>query len=52
MMDKIKDVVNSWWFNVAATGVLAAALLVYGMKLYAGIAAGWALSRFWTYLRS
>lgn len=52
MLDKIKSIVNSWWFEMAATGLLAAGLLAYGYPMYAGIAAGWAASKLFSYLRS
>ena len=36
MLDKIKAIVNSWWFEMATTGAAGIALLVYGHKMYAG----------------
>ena len=50
MLDKIKDVVNSWYIGIAATGLLGAMLLTYGYKLYAGLALGWAACKAWGYL--
>jgi hypothetical protein len=52
MLDKIKDVVNSWYIGIAATGLLGAMLLTYGYKLYAGLALGWAACKAWEYLSS
>ena len=42
-MEKFTKLLNSWWINIASTGVLFIALLSYGYKLYAGVALGWAL---------
>ena len=50
MLDKVKQIVNSWYIGIAATGLLGAALLVYGHKLYAGVALGWAACKTWEYL--
>jgi hypothetical protein len=51
MLEKVKSIVNSWWFEMAATGLLGAALLVYGHKFYAGMALGWAACKVLSYLR-
>jgi hypothetical protein len=51
MLDKVKSIVNSWWFEMAATGLLGAGLLAYGYPLYAGVAFGWATCRLFAYLR-
>jgi len=50
MLDKVKSVVNSWYFGIGATGLAGGMLLVYGYKLYAGIAVGWAACKAWEYL--
>jgi hypothetical protein len=50
MLDKVKTVVNSWYFGIAATGLAGALLLTYGYKMYAGIALGWAACKAWEYL--
>jgi len=50
MLHKIKDIANSWYVGIAATGLLGAALLIYGHKLYAGIALGWAACKAWEFL--
>jgi len=49
-MEKIKEIVNSWYIGIAATGVGGLLLLTYGYKLYAGLALGWAASKAWEYL--
>ena len=41
MLEKVKEIVNSWYVGIIATGVLGGMLLAYGYKLYAGIAIGW-----------
>ena len=43
-MKTIITILKSWWIDIAATGLLGVALLMYGYKLYAGIALGWALN--------
>jgi len=43
-MKTIITILKSWWIDIAATGLLGVALLVYGYKLYAGIALGWAIN--------
>tara|TARA_R110000772_G_scaffold82357_3_gene174703 strand:- start:429 stop:701 length:273 start_codon:yes stop_codon:yes gene_type:complete len=43
-MKTIITILKSWWIDIAATGLLGVALLIYGYKLYAGIALGWALN--------
>jgi hypothetical protein len=50
MLDKVKTVVNSWYFGIAATGVLGMMAWAYGYKLYAGLAFGWAACKAWEYL--
>ena len=50
MLEKVKGVVNSWYFGIGATGLGGILLLTYGYKLYAGIAIGWAASKAWEYL--
>ena len=41
-MKKVLQILNSWWINSAAAGLLGVGLLAYGYKLYAGVAIGWA----------
>jgi len=41
-MEKVLEILKSWWINSAATGLLGVLLLSYGYKLYAGLALGWA----------
>jgi len=43
-MKAIIKILNSWWIDIAATGLLGAVLLMYGYKLYSGIALGWAIN--------
>tara|TARA_Y100000389_G_C17454916_1_gene517450 strand:- start:369 stop:656 length:288 start_codon:yes stop_codon:yes gene_type:complete len=43
-MKTIITILKSWWIDIAATGLLGVALLIYGYKLYAGIALGWAIN--------
>ena len=43
-MKTIITILKSWWIDIAATGLLGVVLLMYGYKLYAGIALGWALN--------
>jgi uncharacterized membrane protein (UPF0182 family) len=43
-MKTIITILKSWWIDIAATGLLGVVLLLYGHKLYAGIAIGWALN--------
>jgi len=50
MLDKVKEVVNSWYIGIGATGILGGMLLAYGYKLYAGLALGWAACKAWEYL--
>jgi len=50
MLDKVKTVVNSWYFGIAATGILGMMAWAYGYKLYAGLAFGWAACKAWEYL--
>jgi hypothetical protein len=50
MLQKIKDITNSWYIGMATTGLLGIALLSYGYKLYAGLALGWALCKTWEFL--
>jgi hypothetical protein len=52
MIDKIKSVVNAWWFETAATALAGIVLLAYGKMLYAGIALGWAARRMFSVLKS
>jgi hypothetical protein len=52
MLEKIKDVVNSWYIGLATTTIAGIMLLSYGYKLYAGIAIGWAACKAWEYLSS
>tara|TARA_R110000824_G_scaffold120384_2_gene275716 strand:+ start:1399 stop:1557 length:159 start_codon:yes stop_codon:yes gene_type:complete len=49
-MEKIKEIVNSWYIGIAATGLGGLLLLTYGYKLYAGLALGWAGCKAWEYL--
>jgi len=39
-MEKVKAIVNSWWFKSALYGGLATALFIKGEVFYAGIAIG------------
>ncbi len=50
MLEKVKNIVNSWYIGVGTTGLLGAALLIYGYKLYSGLALGWAACKAWEYL--
>jgi len=43
-MKTIITILKSWWIDTAATGLLGVVLLMYGHKLYAGIALGWAIN--------
>ena len=43
-MKAIIKILNSWWIDIAATGLLGVVLLMYGYKLYSGIALGWAIN--------
>jgi hypothetical protein len=52
MLEKVKEIVNSWYVGIVATGILGGMLLTYGYKLYAGIALGWAACKAWEYLTS
>jgi|TARA_R110002074_G_scaffold321612_1_gene492084 hypothetical protein len=52
MLEKVKEIVNSWYVGIIATGVLGGMLLAYGYKLYAGIAIGWAACKAWEFLTS
>lgn len=52
MLDKIKAIVNSWWFEMATTGGAGVALWMYGHRMYAGFALGWAACKLFSYLRS
>ena len=51
-MEKISEVLNAWWFQAAASGALGVALIIYGYPLYAGIALGWGICKFVSYLKS
>lgn len=51
-MEKVKAIVNSWWFQAAATGCAGALLLAYGHILYGGIALGWAGCKTFDYLKA
>jgi hypothetical protein len=51
-MKKVKEIVNSWWFQSALTGAAGLALLSYGYPMYAGVAFGWALCKVFGYIRS
>lgn len=50
-MKKVTEILESWWINIAATGLLGLILLAYGFKLYAGIALGWAACKALDYLK-
>ncbi len=50
MLEKVKQVVNSWYIGIAATGIGGLLLLTYGYPLYAGLALGWAACKAWEYL--
>lgn len=52
MLEKVKEIVNSWYVGIVATGILGGMLLTYGYKLYAGVAIGWAVCKAWEYLTS
>ena len=43
-MKTIIKILKSWWVDIAATGLLGVVLLIYGYKLYSGIALGWAIN--------
>ena len=43
-MKALIKILNSWWIDIAATGLLGVVLLMYGYKLYSGIALGWAIN--------
>lgn len=51
-MKTIITILKSWWIDIAATGLLGVVLLMYGYKLYAGIALGWALNSLFKSLKS
>lgn len=52
MMEEVKRVVNSWWFQSAATAGAGLLLWMYGHPLYAGIAFGWSACKVFNYMRS
>ena len=52
MLEKVKSILNAWWFEATSTALLGVAFLVFGHKFFAGAAIGWALNRIVTYLRS
>jgi len=45
-MDKIFEVVNSFWFKSAVAGAIGCGLLIYGHELWAGFAFGIAVDEF------
>jgi hypothetical protein len=51
-MKTIIKILKSWWIDAATTGLLGVVLLIYGYKLYAGIALGWSIKTLLKSLKS
>jgi hypothetical protein len=45
-MEKIKNIINSDWFNSAAAGLVAGGFAIYGHWFVAGIALGFGIKTF------
>jgi len=48
-MEKVSNIINSFWFKSAACGGAGVLLLLYGHTLWAGIAIGWGANEFMEY---
>ena len=50
-MEKIKQIINSYWFHSAVCGGIGIVLLFNGMNLWAGVAFGWGAKVFLEFFR-
>ena len=50
-MEKMKKIINSYWFKSAICGGIGIVLLFKGMHLWAGVAFGWGANEFLEYFK-
>ncbi len=50
-MEKLSNIINSFWFKSALCGAAGVLLLLYGHSMWAGVAFGWGANEFLEYFK-